>query len=75
MVDEKAEKLLNYYNRWTICKQLTKEPVRCDEFEKGRKSHVFSMDMGVNDSSERRKFTYRVMIPCLLGITFMKKYR
>ena len=75
MVDSKAKKLLEYYHRWTICRQLTKEPVLCDEFEKGRRSHVMQMDLGSPDSFQRMKFNTCVALPCLLGITFMKSYK
>ena len=75
MVDQKAKKLLNYYKKWTPTKQLTEDPVRCDEFEPGRKSWVLSMPMGGAGSLTRLKFMANVYYPAVLGTCFMKSYR
>jgi len=75
MVDQKAKKLLNYYKKWTPTEQLTKDPVRCDEFEPGRKSWVLSMPMGSPGSLTRMKFMLNVYYPAVLGTCFMKSYR
>ena len=74
MVDERAKKLLNYYNKWTIAKQLTKEPVRCDEFEIGRRSHVFHMPMGSSGTLSRFNFDLKVYCPAIAGIAMMRSY-
>ncbi|GMH91505.1 hypothetical protein TrVE_jg11558 [Triparma verrucosa] len=75
MVDQKATKLLKYYNNWTIAEQLTDEPVRCDEFEPGRKSYVMNMPMGKPGTMARAKFQSHVYYPAILGTCFMKSYR
>ena len=61
--------------QWTIAEQLTDAPVRCDEFEPGRKSYVMNMPMGVANSGERLKFQVAVYWPAILGTCFMKSYR
>jgi hypothetical protein len=75
MVDQKAKKLLNYYSKWTPSVQLTKDPVRCDEFEPGRKSWVLAMQMGSPGSLQRAKFQANVYYPAIIGSCFMKSYR
>jgi len=75
MVDQKATKLLDYYNKWTIAEQLTDAPVRCDEFEPGRKSYVMNMPMGAANTPARLKFQTMVYWPAVLGTCFMKSYR
>jgi len=75
MVDQRATKLIKYYNDWTIAEQLTKEPVSCDEFEVGRKSHVFHMPMGAPLSLARLNFDLRVYYPGVVGISAMRSYK
>jgi hypothetical protein len=75
MVDQRAKKLLNYYNKWTIAEQLSPEPVRCDEYEVGRKSYVMNMPMGKPGTLKRAKFQSHVYWPAVLGTCFMRSYR
>ena len=75
MVDQKATRLLKYYNQWTIAEQLTDAPVRCDEFEPGRKSYVMNMPMGATNTPARLKFQTMVYWPAVLGTCLMKSYR
>ena len=74
MVNSKATKLLDYYNRWTIAHQLSPEPVRCDEFEVGRTSYVMHMPMGKKGSLERLKFQSFVYHPAILYTCTMKSF-
>jgi hypothetical protein len=72
MVDQKATRLLEYYNKWaSVCNVLTDEPINCDEFEKGRRSHVVLMPMGEKVSLSRAKFTAAVRVPCILGVSYL----
>jgi len=66
--------ILNYYKRWTTCEQLTNDPVKCDEFEQGRKSHVINMPMGFDYSLDRIRFNLSVKMPAIFGIMIMKSY-
>jgi len=75
MVDQRATKLLKYYNDWTPTVQLSPDAVRCDEYEIGRKSYVLNMPMGEEGSLARAKFQANVYHPAVLGSCFMKSYR
>jgi hypothetical protein len=75
MVDQRATKLLKYYHDYTPTVQLSPEPVRCDEYELGRKSYVLNMPMGEEGSLARAKFQANVYWPAVLGTCFMKSYR
>ncbi len=72
MVDSRATKLLDYYKRYTICKDISNGPVDCSEYEVGRKSHVMLMQMGISGSTERHKFTALNVVPITFAVSFMK---
>ena len=72
MVDSRAKKLMNYYNRYTICKEISNGPVECNEYEEGRKSHVMLMPMGEPDTFERYKFFVSVRMPIIITVSLMK---
>jgi len=74
MVDSRATNLMNYYKRWTICKQISKDAVSCDEYELGRKSFVMLMPTGKPYSFERAKFNTLVEVPISLASMAMKSY-
>jgi N-acyl-L-homoserine lactone synthetase len=74
MVDSKATQLMKYYKRWTICEELSNGPVKCDEYEMGRKSHVMLVSMGKPNTYDRCKFNSLVMYPAIGCISFMKSY-
>jgi hypothetical protein len=72
MVDSRATNLMNYYKRYTICKEISNGPVDCKEYEQGRKSHVMLMPMGASKSPERTKFIFQVQIPIIFAVSVMK---
>jgi N-acyl-L-homoserine lactone synthetase len=72
MVDSRAKNLMNYYNRYTICEEISNGPVACNEYEQGRMSHVMLMPMGEAGSIERVKFTAQVRIPIMVAVSLMK---
>jgi N-acyl-L-homoserine lactone synthetase len=74
MVDSKATQLMKYYKRWTICDELSNGPVKCDEYEVGRKSHVMLMQMGKPNTYERFRFESCIRLPTTLGAIFIKSY-
>jgi hypothetical protein len=74
MVDSRATQLMKYYKRWTICHELSKGPVSCDEYEVGRKSHVMLMPMGKPNTLDRLKFDAFVRYPISIGVSAMNDY-
>lgn len=74
MVDSRATNLMKYYKRWTICEQISKDAVRCDEYEVGRKSYVMLMPMGKPYTYERAKFNTLVELPITIGTMTMKTW-
>jgi N-acyl-L-homoserine lactone synthetase len=74
MVDSRATNLMKYYKRWTICDQISKDAVPCDEYEVGRKSYVMLMPTGKPYTYERAKFNTLVELPVTLGAMAMKSY-
>ena len=72
MVDSRAKKLMNYYNRYTICKEISDGPVECNEYEEGRKSHVMLMPMGEAGTFEQYKFFAGVRMPIIIAVSCMK---
>lgn len=74
MVDSKAKHLMNYYKRWTICEEISDGPVKCDEYELGRTSHVMLMPMGKENTTERFRFNLGVRIPAIFGVSVLKQY-
>lgn len=74
MVDSKAKNLMNYYKRWTICEEISNGPVKCDEYEVGRTSHVMIMPLGKENTIERLKFNLGVRVPIVTSINFLKQY-
>ncbi len=74
MVDSKAKNLMKYYKRWTICEEISNGPVKCDEYELGRTSHVMLMPMGRENTIERLKFNLGVRVPIVTSINFLKQY-
>jgi hypothetical protein len=74
MVDSKAKNLMNYYKRWTICEEISNGPVKCDEYELGRTSHVMIMPMGKENTMERVKFNLGVRVPAIFGVSLLKQY-
>jgi N-acyl-L-homoserine lactone synthetase len=72
MVDSRATNLMKYYNKWTVCREISNGPVNCDEYEIGRKSHVMLMPFGKNGSLERGKFNASVRLPISIAVSFMK---
>ena len=72
MVDSRAKKLMNYYNRYTICKEISNGPVECNEYEEGRKSHVMLMPMGAPGTFERFKFMSLNVVPIIIAVSCMK---
>lgn len=74
MVDSKAKNLMNYYKRWTICEEISNGPVKCDEYELGRTSHVMIMPLGKENTMERMKFNLGVRIPAICGVSLLKQY-
>jgi hypothetical protein len=60
MVDSRAQRLVDTYRRLTICDPLTDEPVRCDEFEVGRTSHIMRIPLGAPGTRERARFIAQV---------------
>jgi hypothetical protein len=72
MVDSRAKNLMNYYKRYTICEEISKGPVDCNEYEEGRKSHVMLMPMGEPESFGRFKFNIQVHLPAIFAVSLMK---
>ncbi len=72
MVDSRAKNLMHYYKRYTICEEISKGPVECNEYEQGRKSHVMLMPMGEPNSKERLKFDLQVRMPIIFATSVMK---
>jgi hypothetical protein len=72
MVDSDAKNLMNYYNRYTICHEISKGPVECNEYEQGRKIHVMLMPMGEPGTIDRLKFDVQVRIPIIFAASLMK---
>lgn len=74
MVDSKATRLLQSYKRWSICEELSNGPVKCDEYEIGRKSHVMLVKVGKPNTYDRFKFNSCVLYPAMIGASYMKSY-
>ena len=72
MVDSRATNLLKYYKRYTICEEISKGAVECNEYEQGRMSHVMRMPMGLPNSIERAKFVAQVQVPITFAVSVMK---